>query len=95
MILLSMTTPHDSIVSGPDVVNRGFVHEETSGDILEEARNRVMLSLKESGAVGVIDRVLAYADAHDVSVALHAGELWLGLVPRQRSTARSSPPWIR
>jgi len=43
------------IVSGPDVVNRGFVHEETSADILEEARKRVMLAFEESAEARVTD----------------------------------------
>jgi mRNA degradation ribonuclease J1/J2 len=36
-------------------VNRGFVYEETSGDILEEARKRVMLSIQESSEASVTD----------------------------------------
>jgi ribonuclease J len=40
----------------PDLVTRGFVYEETSGDILEEARNRVMLSLQEAPGDGLVDR---------------------------------------
>ena len=34
-----MDSQTGELVGGPDVVNRGFVHEETSGDILEEARS--------------------------------------------------------
>jgi ribonuclease J len=35
------------VLAGPDIITRGFVHDETSEDILEEARHRVELSLKE------------------------------------------------
>ncbi len=56
VVVVTIDAHHGDLVAGPDIVNRGFVFDETSGDILEEARNRVMLSLKESGAVGVIDR---------------------------------------
>jgi ribonuclease J len=43
------------LVDGPDVVNRGFVHEETSGYILEEARRRVVEAFEESAAANVTD----------------------------------------
>jgi ribonuclease J len=43
------------LVSGPDVVNRGFVHDETSADVLEEARKRVMLSIRDSSEARVVD----------------------------------------
>ena len=56
VVVVTIDAHHGELVAGPDIVNRGFVFDETSGDILEEARNRVMLSLKESGAVEVIDR---------------------------------------
>jgi ribonuclease J len=35
------------VLAGPDIITRGFVHDETSEDILEEARQRVVMSLKE------------------------------------------------
>src|SRR4029453_17892774 len=47
---------HRQVLSGPDIVNRGFLFDETSGDILEEARERVMLSLKDSAEAEVVDR---------------------------------------
>jgi ribonuclease J len=43
------------LVGQPDVVNRGFVHDATSGDILEEARKRVMLAFEESAEAQVTD----------------------------------------
>ena len=36
------------MVGGPDLVNRGFVHEESSAYILEEGRLRVIQAVKES-----------------------------------------------
>ncbi|MGH2660878.1 MAG: ribonuclease J, partial [Actinomycetota bacterium] len=56
VVVVTIDAHHGEIVAGPDIVNRGFVFDETAGDILEEARNRVMLSLKESAAVEVTDR---------------------------------------
>jgi len=56
VVVVAIDAHHGEIVAGPDIVNRGFVYDETSGDILEEARNRVMLSLKQSAAAEVVDR---------------------------------------
>ena len=46
----------NEFAAGPDVVNRGFVYDDAAGDILEEARNRVMLSLQASAEDRVTDR---------------------------------------
>jgi len=56
VVVLAVDSHHGQLVSGPDIVNRGFVFEETSGDILEAARERVMLSLQESAQAEVTDR---------------------------------------
>jgi ribonuclease J len=56
VVVLAIDAHHGQVVSGPDIVNRGFVFEETSADILEEARERVMLSLQESAEAEVTDR---------------------------------------
>ena len=56
VVVVAVDGHHGQVLSGPDIVNRGFVFDETSGDILEEARERVMLSLKDSAAAEVIDR---------------------------------------
>ena len=56
VVVVAIDAHHGEIVGGPDIVNRGFVFDETSGDILEEARNRVMLSLQEGAAAEVVDR---------------------------------------
>jgi ribonuclease J len=45
-------------VAGPDLVNRGFIFDETDNDILEQGRDRVMLSLRESAAEEVVDRAV-------------------------------------
>ena len=56
VVVVAIDAHHGQLVSGPDIVNRGFVFEETSGDILEAARERVMLSLQESAQAEVVDR---------------------------------------
>jgi ribonuclease J len=54
-VVLTVDAQTGEIVGGPDIVNRGFVHEETSGDILEEARLRVIASFAESAQAQVTD----------------------------------------
>ncbi|HET7308853.1 MAG TPA: ribonuclease J [Actinomycetota bacterium] len=56
VVVVAVDGHHGQVISGPDIVNRGFVFDETSGDILEEARERVMLSLKDSAEAEVVDR---------------------------------------
>jgi ribonuclease J len=56
VVVVAVDGHHGQVLSGPDLVNRGFVFDETSGDILEEARERVMLSLKDSAEAEVVDR---------------------------------------
>src|SRR5262245_9657912 len=55
VVVVTVDAQSGELVDGPDVVNRGFVHEETSGDILEEARRRVILALEESADAHVTD----------------------------------------
>jgi ribonuclease J len=55
VVVLTVEAQTGQIVSGPDIVNRGFVHEETSGDILEEGRERVIAAFVESAAAHVTD----------------------------------------
>jgi ribonuclease J len=56
VVVVAVDGHHGQVLSGPDIVNRGFVFDETSGDILEEARERVMLSLNDSAEAEVADR---------------------------------------
>ena len=55
VVVVTVDAHTGEIVAGPDVVNRGFVYDETSSDILEEARKRVMLSIEESSEAHVTD----------------------------------------
>src|SRR5687768_11652998 len=58
VVVIAIDAHHGQLVAGPDIVNRGFVFDETSGDILEEARERVMLMLQDSAQAEVVDRGL-------------------------------------
>jgi ribonuclease J len=54
VVVVAVDSHRSELVAGPDLVNRGVV-DDPDGDILEEARNLVMLSLKESAEAGVAD----------------------------------------
>jgi ribonuclease J len=56
VVVVTVDAHTGEVVAGPDIVNRGFVYDETSADILEEARNRVMMSLEDSADAQVIDQ---------------------------------------
>jgi ribonuclease J len=43
------------VLAGPDIVTRGFIHDETSEEILEEARHRVLASLADVATEEVSD----------------------------------------
>jgi ribonuclease J len=55
VVVVTVDAQSGELVDGPDVVNRGFIHEETSGYILEEARRRVIEAFEESSAASVTD----------------------------------------
>ncbi len=55
VVVVTVDSQTGRILSGPDVVNRGFVHEGSSADILEEARERVVAAFEESAIAEVTD----------------------------------------
>jgi ribonuclease J len=55
VVVVTIDAQSGELIGGPDVVNRGFVHEETSAGILEEARTRVIAALAESAEANVTD----------------------------------------
>ena len=56
--VVTIDAHHGELLGEVELVNRGFVYDETSADILEEARNRVMLSLEGSAKDEVTDRTV-------------------------------------
>jgi len=56
VVVVAIDAHHGQVVGDVELVNRGFVYDETAGDILEEAGNRVMLSLGDSARSEVTDR---------------------------------------
>jgi ribonuclease J len=55
VVVVTVDSQTGELVGGPDIVNRGFVHEETSGDILEEARLRVVDAIGGTAEAHVVD----------------------------------------
>ena len=55
VVVLTVDSQTGDLLAGPDVINRGFVHEETSGDILDEGRQRVIAAVKETAQANVTD----------------------------------------
>jgi ribonuclease J len=55
VVVVSADAHSGEVLAGPDIITRGFVHDETSEEILEEARRRTLASLKEVEAEEVGD----------------------------------------
>jgi ribonuclease J len=55
IVVFSVDRHTGAIVSPPEIVTRGFVYDEEAGEILEEGRHRVELTLKETAQQGVSD----------------------------------------
>ncbi|HSL10377.1 MAG TPA: ribonuclease J [Actinomycetota bacterium] len=55
VVVLTVDGRTGELVGNPEILNRGFVHEGTSGEIIETARERVKLALEESAGAEVID----------------------------------------
>ncbi|HEX2030177.1 MAG TPA: ribonuclease J [Actinomycetota bacterium] len=55
VVVVTADAHSGEILAGPDIITRGFVHDETSPEILEEARHRTALSLKEVAEEEVSD----------------------------------------
>jgi ribonuclease J len=47
VVVVTADAHSGEVLAGPDIITKGFVHDESSEDILEEARHRVLMSLKE------------------------------------------------
>ena len=55
VVVVTVDAQTGELVGGPDIVNRGFVHEETSGEILEVGLDLVEQVFEESAAAHVTD----------------------------------------
>ena len=55
VVVVTVDSQTGELVNGPDIVNRGFVYEEASQDILDEARERVVSAIGETAQVQGVD----------------------------------------
>lgn len=55
VVVVTVDSHTGEVLAGPDLINRGFVFDETAGPILDEAARRVLASLKEAEAEEVSD----------------------------------------
>jgi ribonuclease J len=49
VVVVTADAHSGKVLAGPDIITRGFVHDESSEEMLEEARTRTLASLKEVG----------------------------------------------
>jgi ribonuclease J len=57
-VVVTIEAQSGKVLAGPDIVTRGFVYEPESGDLIEEARVRVLASLDRVAADGVTDPMI-------------------------------------
>jgi ribonuclease J len=55
VVVVTVDSQTGELVGGPDIVNRGFVYEEASQSILDEARERVIAAFGETADARVTD----------------------------------------
>jgi ribonuclease J len=58
------------VLAGPDIVTRGFVYEPESGDLIEEAKTRVLESLERAARDGVVDTMILKQHMRSAASAL-------------------------
>ncbi len=55
VVVVTVDAHSGELLAGPDLIDRGFVTEDVGGDIMEEARHRTVLALKEYAEEEVTD----------------------------------------
>jgi ribonuclease J len=55
VVVVSADAHTAEVLAGPDIISKGFIHDETSAEMLEEARERVLDSLRQVAAEEVGD----------------------------------------
>lgn len=55
VVVVSADAHTSEVLAGPDIISKGFIHDETSAEMLEEARQRVLDSLRQVAAEEVGD----------------------------------------
>ena len=66
LILITVERPSGDIVVGPDIITRGFIHEKSSMEILDEVRDLVSETIKGLDQEVVSDKALLQARLRNV-----------------------------
>jgi ribonuclease J len=69
-VLVTIEAQTGKVLAGPDIVTRGFVYEPESGDLIEEAKARVLDALERCAADGVTDQMILKQHMRSAASAL-------------------------
>jgi ribonuclease J len=69
-VVATIESQTGKVVAGPDIVTRGFVYEPESGDLIEEAKARVLAALERTAADGVVDPMILKQHMRSAASAL-------------------------
>ena len=69
-VLATIESQTGKVLAGPDIVTRGFVYEPESGDLIEEAKARVLEALERCAADGVTDTMILKQHMRSTASAL-------------------------
>ena len=69
-VVVTIEAQTGKVLAGPDIVTRGFVYEPESGDLIEEARTRVLEVLDKAAAEGVGDSIILKQYMRQTAAAL-------------------------
>jgi ribonuclease J len=66
IVIISIEKLSGSIVSGPEIISRGFIFEDASQDVLNDVRELVSLTLREMSPEVIADKTLVQAKIRSV-----------------------------
>jgi ribonuclease J len=69
-VLVTIESQTGKVLAGPDIVTRGFVYEPESGDLIEEAKARVLDALERCASDGVTDPMILKQHMRSTASAL-------------------------
>jgi ribonuclease J len=69
-VLVTIESQTGKVLAGPDIVTRGFVYEPESGDLIEEAKARVLEALERTAGDGVTDTMILKQHMRSTASAL-------------------------
>ena len=69
-VLVTIESQTGKVLAGPDIVTRGFVYEPESGDLIDEAKARVLEALERAAGAGVNDPMILKQHMRSAASAL-------------------------